>query len=82
MISVVIAFVSYKISSVLDIKRKITKLLIGLPVYDKRGKWIGKVEAVSQAKKSIEFKNNKTKAKTAVAKGKFILKKGRILLSG
>jgi len=82
LISVVIAFVAYRISSVLDIQRKITKLLIGMPVYDNKGKWLGKVEAVFPGKKSIEFKNNKTKEKTVVSKGKFSFKKGRILLTG
>lgn len=82
LISVAIAFLAYRISSVLDVQNKITKLLIGLPVYDKKGKWIGKVQSVMKNKKSIEFEDNHTKEKTTVTSGKFVLKKGRILLTG
>ncbi|MBI2598169.1 MAG: DUF373 family protein [Candidatus Diapherotrites archaeon] len=80
-ISIIIAFMAYRVSTVLDVQRRVTRLLIGLPVYDKQGKWIGKVEAVSKNKKSIEYNNHKTKEKITVTKEKFVLKKGRILLA-
>ena len=45
--SFVILLVSYKLSAVLDARKKITELLVGLPVYSK-GKMIGKVEKISR----------------------------------
>ncbi len=79
-ISITAAFLAYRISRALDVQRKITALLVGLPVYDKNGKWVGKVQAISKNKKTIEIENNKTKEKNTLTKEKFVFKKGKILL--
>ncbi len=80
-ISFGIAFLAYRASNTLDVTHKITKLLIGLPVYDKQGKWIGKVEAVEKQKKAIKYKNIKTKEVTELGKNSFIMREGKIFLS-
>lgn len=77
--SFIILLLVFKASSVFDIRHKITKLLIGLPVYDKEGKWIGKVSQVNAKKHWIAFKNIKTKKKNLLTREAFMLKKGRIL---
>mgnify|MGYP001565998111 FL=1 len=79
-ISFLVAFIAYRVSSVLDVQRKVTALLIGLPVYDNHGKWIGKVQTISKNKKTIEIENNKTKEKNTLTKEKFVFKNGKIML--
>ena len=80
-ISFVVAVIAYKISNVLDIRRKITKLLVGLPVYDKYGKWIGKVSDISKSKNSLTYTDLKGKAAVEVNKEKFRLQEGKVLLA-
>jgi len=79
--SFVILLASFRALSVMDIKQKITKLLIGLPVYNKEGKWLGKVEKINKAKNSIAFADFKTKELKEIAKEKFKMREGRILLT-
>ncbi|MFH1664418.1 MAG: DUF373 family protein [archaeon] len=78
--SFVILLVSYKLSAVLDARKKITELLVGLPVYSK-GKMIGKVEKISRKEKSIQFKALKSEEITKLTKTKFSVRKGRIIVS-
>ncbi|MFH1895211.1 MAG: DUF373 family protein [archaeon] len=78
--SFVILLVSYKLSAVLDARKKITELLVGLPVYSK-GKMIGKVEKISRKEKSIQFKALKSEELTKLTKTKFSVRKGRIIVS-
>ena len=77
----VVAVISYKISTVLDIRKKITKLLVGLPVYDKYGKWVGKVSDISKSKNSLTYTDLKGKAAVEVNKEKFRLQEGKVLLA-
>ena len=74
--------VSFRALRVMDIRERISKLLIGLPVYSKEGKWLGKVEKINKAKNTIAFADSKTKETKEIAKEKFKLSEGRILLSG
>lgn len=53
--SFLIFFGAYKVTQEFDIRKKVTKLLIGLPVYSKSGKWLGKVEKISKDKNLVEF---------------------------
>ncbi|MBN1940624.1 MAG: DUF373 family protein [Candidatus Diapherotrites archaeon] len=80
-ISFGILLVSYRALQVMDVKEKVTRLLVGLPVYTVEGKWLGKVERINKARKSIAFVEYKTKNTREVTKGKFKLRDGRILLS-
>lgn len=59
--SFVIILIAFKISDALDITRKATKLLIGLPVYSASGQWLGKVVAVDKARNQILFSKNSEK---------------------
>ncbi|MEW6294840.1 MAG: DUF373 family protein [Candidatus Diapherotrites archaeon] len=81
LLSFVILLVAYKASTVFDVRRRVTKLLIGLPVFSKEGKYIGKVEDIDAKDKAIEFKDLKGKTKTKVNKNDFTLRHGRIILT-
>jgi putative membrane protein len=78
LVSFIVFFVSYKATSVIDIRRKVTKLLIGLPVYSHKGKWLGKVEKIHKETKKIELtiKNKKVQ----LEKQDFVLEGNKLLL--
>ncbi len=80
MISFIFAVAAYKVSEVLDLRKKITKLLIGLPVYSKDGKWIGSVESI-EGRKAIEYKNRLTSKTTKLRHGEFMLSEGKVVLN-
>lgn len=75
-------YVAYQFARALDIRKKVTALLIGFPVYSRDGKWIGKVEKVEREKQSLEYKLIPKKGKELLkAKmGDFRIKRGRIEL--
>ncbi len=77
--SFVVLLISYNLSSVFDVRKKITSLLVGLPVYSK-GKKIGEVEKINKKEKSILFKG-KTKELIKLTKTKFKVQKGKIIVS-
>lgn len=82
LISFVFALAAYRISGVLDVTKKITKLLIGLPVYGKDGAWIGKVEGVSKAKNTIDYRDIKSKEVLTLRRKEFVLREGRVMVAG
>ncbi|MBN2127606.1 MAG: DUF373 family protein [Candidatus Diapherotrites archaeon] len=74
----IIALIAYKISGIIDVRKKITKLLVGLPVYSVKGEWLGKVIDVNKESNSIKFNDLKAKKETELIKGTFALKSGRV----
>ncbi|MBI5553680.1 MAG: DUF373 family protein, partial [Candidatus Diapherotrites archaeon] len=46
LLSFAIALGAYRASEILDVSKKITKLLVGLPVYAPDGEWVGKIQEV------------------------------------
>jgi putative membrane protein len=78
--SFVTLFLAYQASKVFDVRGKITRLLTGLPVYDKQGKWIGKICSVDAEKENIAIESNKTKENIKVKKKDFFLREGRVML--
>ena len=75
----IVGLAAYRISQVLDLRTKITRLLVGLPVYSKDGKWIGTVESASK-KDGVEFKNKQTSKAQKLKSGEFIFSEGKITL--
>ena len=73
--------IAFKASEVLDVRGKLTKLWVGLPVYDKSGKWVGKVESVAPTKKNLTYTLIKTKEKSTVETNKINYREGRVYLS-
>lgn len=79
--SFAVFYIAFKASNVLDVRSRITKLLIGLPVYAADGTWLGKVEDIDKRKRFIEFKESKTKKKKKIEKQQFVLREGRVFLT-
>ncbi|MBM3282172.1 MAG: DUF373 family protein [Candidatus Diapherotrites archaeon] len=77
-ISFVLFFGAYRATSVFDIRKKVTKLLIGLPVYSRTGKWLGKVEKISKEKGTVEFSLKSKKIQLGM--DDFSLENGKILV--
>lgn len=78
----IFALAAYYISGVLDVRKKVTKLLIGLPVYNRDGTWLGKVENVAPSKNTIDYRDIKSKDIIALKKKQFVLREGRVLVVG
>ena len=76
----IFALIAFKISQVLDLRKKITRILVGLPVYSRDGQWIGSVESIVP-KESVEFKNRLTNKTAKLRQGEFELAEGRIILT-
>lgn len=74
--SFLLALTAYKISQMLDIRKKITKLLIGLPIYSKEGELIGTIEAID-TKNGIYYKNKSGK-QALIKTGNFYLSEGKV----
>ncbi|MEK6902295.1 MAG: hypothetical protein AABX02_01760, partial [archaeon] len=77
-LSFIVFFGAYKATSALDIRKKVTRLLLGLPVYTKTGKWLGRVEKISKEKGVLEF-SIKSK-KIQIGMGEFNLENGKIFV--
>ncbi len=78
--SFVILLVSFRLSETLDIREKVTRLLVGLPIYTTEGTWIGYVKAIDRKRQSITYEGKENKS-IEVSKKKFYFKKGKIVLS-
>jgi len=79
--SFAVFLISFRISEVFDIRKKVTSLLIGLPVYSKKGEWIGRVESISKDRQSIEYLLTKGRERQKVSLKEFMLKQGKIVLA-
>ncbi len=78
--SFIILMIAYKLSSVFDVRKKVSELLLGLPVYS-QGKFVGRVEKVNAKEKSIFFKGKTAEELNKLTKTKFKIKKGKIIVS-
>jgi putative membrane protein len=79
-ISFLFFFGVYKVTAVFDIRKKVTKLLIGIPVYSKTGKWLGRVEKISKEKGLVEFTFKAKKVQVGIED--YNLQNGKILIKG
>lgn len=76
--SFLLSLAAYRISQMLDLRKKITKMLIGLPVYSRDGRWIGTVKSL-KGREAIEYKTNKTNKSVTLRNGEFALAEGKII---
>ena len=74
------AWIAYKLSGWIDISKRATKLLVGLPVYSKDGRLIGKVEDVDGKGKTVKYKEYRSNEVLNLKEGSFALKKGRVFV--
>lgn len=79
-ISFAVLLVSYKISAVVDVRKKITKLLIGLPVYNPDGIWIGKVSGINKKTDSVTYNDVRDKKEKNAKRNEFLLRDGKLLI--
>jgi len=76
--SFIILIICFKLAELMDLRKKVSKILENLPVYSKQGFWLGKVKSINKITKEIIVK---TKEKDIIVKeGEFILKNDRIIL--
>lgn len=81
LVSFVILLLAFRAVGSLDIRKKITKMLVGLPVYNRDGRWLGKIQNVFKEKELIEYFDNKTKKTLQADKTQFTFSEGRITLN-
>ncbi len=79
--SFAVLLVTLRVSRAFDVREKVTRLLVGLPIYSPEGKWVGRVEKVSEKRDSIEYSSPKEKKSVKLPKEKFSLKGGKIVLN-
>lgn len=79
--SFVIFLLAFRAAGSLDIRKKITKMLVGLPIYSRDGRWLGKIQNVFQEKELIEYYDNKTKKTVQADKTQFSFSEGRVMLN-
>lgn len=79
--SFIVFLTAFLLTKAMDVRKKITKLLVGFPIYDLHGNWLGKVSNVNREKQSIVFTEIKSKQQKELQKKEFKLKEGRIVLT-
>jgi len=81
-LSLAAIFISFKVLDLLDARNKVTELLIGLPVFNKRGIWLGTIQKIDKRSNAITyFKGEEEKNARITKKGLFQLKKNKVVLS-
>jgi len=78
LVSFIIIFITFKVSDVLDVTKKATELMIGLPVYDVSGKWLGKVTGIDARSNTIKFAKGDGEQQSSQ---KFRLASGRVFVA-
>ncbi len=81
MLAIIILVAAMRISSIFDIRNRVTKALIGMTVMSEQGDYLGKVSGVDKRKQLIQITNPETKKKTEKTMKQFALKKGRIIVT-
>jgi len=81
-VSLAVIFTSFKVLEILDVRAKITELLLGLPVYSKSGIWLGTVRKIDKRSNAITFLKGENSKEKSARKGSFILKDNKIIVSG
>jgi hypothetical protein len=79
-VSSLFLFVLHKITSIFDITKDITELIIGLPVISKYGVWLGEVIAVDKAKQTISYKSRNGRVITVLSKKHFFIQNGQVII--
>ncbi|HLC36841.1 MAG TPA: DUF373 family protein [archaeon] len=79
--SFTVLYAAFQFSNMLDIRNKVTRLLIGMPVYSHEGVFLGKIEKINREKQTVDFKLIKTRKLRKLKRAEFFLREGRLLLS-
>lgn len=73
-------YVLSKVTSVFDVTKDVTELIIGLPVVSKYGVWLGEVISVDKFKKTISYKNRNGRLITVISKKHFFIQDGQVII--
>lgn len=79
-ISFAVLLGSYRLSAVIDVRKKITKLLIGLPVYNEEGIWVGKVSKINKKANSVIYNDVRDRKEKNAKRNEFLLRDGKLLI--
>jgi len=80
LISIVVLLLINVFTRMFDISTKVTKLLVGLPVFSRYGLFLGEVVHVDEKRNTIQYKDRTTGSKKTVSKKIFKLTNGRIVI--
>jgi len=80
LISIVVLLLINVFTRMFDISTKITKLLVGLPVFSRYGLFLGEVVHVDEKRKTIQYIDRTTGSKKTISKKIFKLTNGRIII--
>ena len=80
LISIVVLLLINVFTRMFDVSTKITKLLIGLPVFSRYGLFLGEVVHVDEKRKTIQYIDRTTGSKKTISKKIFKLTNGRIII--
>tara|TARA_Y100000310_G_C20698559_1_gene827543 strand:+ start:4224 stop:5447 length:1224 start_codon:yes stop_codon:yes gene_type:complete len=80
LVSFIVLLIAFRISEVMDIRRKVSALFVGLPIYSKEGLILGKIESVDKRKNAVLFVDNKTNKKKELTRKDFSFVSGKIVL--
>jgi len=79
MAAFVMLLIAFRLSEVMDIKKKITSLLVGLPVYSREGIMLGKIDAVDKRKNAVLYTETNTSRKKELHKKQFKIGHGKVI---
>jgi putative membrane protein len=77
LVSFVIILIAFKVSDGIDLTKRATELLLGLPVYDIAGKWLGRIVEVDKRRNAIVFAKSGNEQQRSQ---KFRLVDGKVLV--
>ena len=77
LVSFVIILIAFKVSDSIDLTKKATELLLGLPVYDIAGRWLGRIVEVDKRRNAIVFAKSDNEQQRSQ---KFRLVDGKVLV--
>ncbi|MFA5745372.1 MAG: DUF373 family protein [archaeon] len=78
--STLFLFILHRITSVFDITKDVTDLLVGLPVVSKYGVWLGEIIAVDKDRQTVSYKNRNGRVVTVLSKKHFFIQDGQVII--
>ncbi len=76
--SFVVLLVAFRVSEIMDVKKKITNLLLGIPVYSKEGIMLGRIDSVDRRKNAILFTDSRSNKRVELNRRNFSFSNGKI----
>ncbi len=74
-----LALLAFQFSKLLDIRSRVTKLLLGVPVFSPTGEWLGRVVEIDRDKQAVKVKNDSSPVLREFSNIRILRKDGRIV---